>query len=67
MLQLELLDAKMTSGNWRKLHSTRTQGGLNNAVRLALRELGIKPVDRTKKLSVPNISPLETPKKGEVR
>jgi hypothetical protein len=42
MLQLELLDAKMASGNW-TAHDSRTQGGLNNAVRLALRELGIKP------------------------
>jgi hypothetical protein len=42
MLQLELLDAKMSSGSW-TAHDARTMGGLNNAVRLALRELGIKP------------------------
>jgi hypothetical protein len=43
MLQLELLDAKMASGNW-TAHDARTQGGLNNAVRLALRDLGLKAV-----------------------
>jgi hypothetical protein len=51
MLQLELLDAKMASGNWTG-HDSRTQGGLNNAVRLALRELGIKPA------KVERVSPL---------
>lgn len=43
MLQLELLDAKMSSGDW-SAHDARTQGGLNNAVRLVLRELGLKAV-----------------------
>ena len=51
MLQLELLDAKMAAGTWTG-HDSRTQGGLNNAVRLALRELGIKPA------KVEQISPL---------
>ena len=41
MLQLELLDEKMASGDW-TAHDSRTQGGLNNAARLALRELGLK-------------------------
>jgi hypothetical protein len=45
MLQLELLDEKMASGDW-TAHDARTQGGLNNAVRLALRELGLKAVAR---------------------
>jgi hypothetical protein len=45
MLQLELLDGKMASGAWTG-HDARTQGGLNNAVRLALRELGLKPIER---------------------
>jgi hypothetical protein len=43
MLQLELLDERMASGDW-TAHDARTQGGLNNAVRLALRELGLKAV-----------------------
>jgi hypothetical protein len=43
MLQLELLDAKMASGSWTP-HDARTQGGLNNAVRLALKELGLKAI-----------------------
>jgi hypothetical protein len=41
MLKLELLDSKMTSGNWTD-HDARTFGGLNNVVRLCLRELGVK-------------------------
>jgi hypothetical protein len=52
MLQLELLDDKMASGNW-TAHDSRTQGGLNNAVRLALRELGLKaaPAKRSNPLA----------------
>jgi hypothetical protein len=42
MLRLELLDQKMTSGNWTD-HDGRVFGGLNNAVRLGLRELGLRP------------------------
>ncbi len=40
LLRLELLDEKMSSGNWTD-HDSRTFGGLNNALRLALRELGV--------------------------
>jgi hypothetical protein len=41
MLQLELYDAKMVEGGWTD-HDARTFGGLTNAVRLMLRELGIR-------------------------
>lgn len=41
MLRLELLDEKMTTGNWTD-HDGRVFGGLNNALRMCLRELGIK-------------------------
>lgn len=41
LLRLELLDEKMASGNWTD-HDARTFGGLNNALRLCLRELGFK-------------------------
>jgi hypothetical protein len=41
MLRLEWLDAKMASGNWTD-HDARTFGGLYNALRLALRELGVR-------------------------
>jgi hypothetical protein len=41
MLRLELLDEKMAAGNWTD-HDARTFGGLTNAVRLMLRELGLK-------------------------
>jgi hypothetical protein len=51
MLQLELLDQRMASDNWSS-HDARTQGGLNNAVRLCLRELGVKAAP------VPKPSPL---------
>jgi hypothetical protein len=42
MLQLELLDEKFSSGTWSDCDS-RVQGGLSNGLRLALKELGLKP------------------------
>jgi hypothetical protein len=52
----------MSSGDWTG-HDARTQGGLNNAVRLALRELGIKPakVERVSPLAVHFAKPLKAP------
>ncbi len=44
MLQLDKLDEKMLSGSWTD-HDSRTFGGLSNAVRLALRDLGLKPAE----------------------
>jgi hypothetical protein len=41
MLRLELFDARMSSGDWTD-HDARTLGGLNNALPLALRELGVR-------------------------
>ncbi len=41
MLRLELLDEKMTDGQWTD-HDARTFGGLTNAVRLLARELGLR-------------------------
>ncbi len=38
MLRLELLDEKAAKGNWTD-HDSRTFGGLNNAVRLLMREI----------------------------
>jgi hypothetical protein len=38
-----MLDSKFASGDWTS-HDSRTQGGLANGLRLALRELGLKPV-----------------------
>jgi hypothetical protein len=52
MLRLELLDAKMASGSWTD-HDARTFGGLNNALRLALRELGVR---ETKPKPIPTIA-----------
>ena len=40
MLRLQLLDEKMASGNWTD-HDGRVFGGLNNAVRLFLKEIGL--------------------------
>jgi hypothetical protein len=52
MLQLELLDEKMASGNWTSFDA-RTQGGLNNTVRLSLQALGVKsaPVAKSSPLA----------------
>jgi hypothetical protein len=41
-LQLELLDEKMMAGAF-TAYDGRIQGGLQNAVRLMLREIGVKP------------------------
>jgi hypothetical protein len=41
MLRLELMDLKMATGNWTE-QDGRVFGGLNNAVRLCLRELGVQ-------------------------
>jgi hypothetical protein len=42
LLMLEILDVKLTSGDWNDCDA-RTQGGLNNSVRLGLVSLGLKP------------------------
>jgi hypothetical protein len=42
MLMLEILDLKLANGdNWNQCDAA-TQGGLNNNVRLAIREIGLK-------------------------
>jgi hypothetical protein len=41
-LQLDALDKKLAEGAW-TAHDSRTYGGLLNAFRLALRELGLQP------------------------
>jgi hypothetical protein len=46
VLRLELLDEKMAAGNWTD-GDARTFGGLSNALRLMLRELGLKAVPQT--------------------
>ena len=42
MLKLEMFDAKLSGDTWTD-HDARTYGGLSNALRLMLRELGLKP------------------------
>jgi hypothetical protein len=61
MLRLELLDAKMSTGNWTD-HDARTFGGLNNALRLALRELGVR---ETKPKPIPTIAEIAARHKSE--
>jgi hypothetical protein len=41
MLQAELFDKKMASGDWTP-HDSRTASGVNNAVLRALKDLGLK-------------------------
>jgi hypothetical protein len=41
MLQAELFDAKMSSGDWTP-HDSRTASGVNNAVLRALKDIGLK-------------------------
>jgi hypothetical protein len=40
-LRLDLFDLKLSAGSWTD-HDARTYGGLSNALRLALREMGLK-------------------------
>jgi hypothetical protein len=61
MLRLELLDAKMSTGNGTD-HDARTFGGLNNALRLALRELGVR---ETKPKPIPTIAEIAARHKSE--
>jgi hypothetical protein len=51
MLKLEMFDSKLSGGNWTD-HDARTYGGLSNALRLMLRELGLKPESKPKALSL---------------
>lgn len=41
-VQLDALDEKLSAGNWTP-HDSRTHGALNNALRLTLREIGLRP------------------------
>jgi hypothetical protein len=55
MLKLELFDTKMTAGTWTD-HDARTYGGLSNALRLMLRELGINAAPKDKPLTLADIA-----------
>jgi hypothetical protein len=55
MLRLELLDGKMADGSWTD-HDARTFGGLSNALRLMLRELGLNAAPKNKPLSLADIA-----------
>ena len=48
MALAERLDEKLTTGDTWTPHDARTFGGLNNAIRVALRDLGLKPVGKPK-------------------
>ncbi len=52
-LQAELLDAKMSSGDWTP-HDSRTAAGINNAVLRALKDLGLK--NKVAEKSAPSIA-----------
>jgi hypothetical protein len=41
-LQIDALEERLAEGSWTP-HDARTYGGLSNAFRLAVRELGVKP------------------------
>ena len=54
LLRLELLDEKAAKGNWSD-HDARTFGGLNNAVRLLMREIGAQTPPPAKKEPVADL------------
>jgi hypothetical protein len=47
-LQAELLDARLASGQGFSAHDGRTYGGIQNAIRNALKDLGLKPAPTAK-------------------
>jgi hypothetical protein len=51
VLRLELLDEKVAKGNWSD-HDSRVFGGLSNALRLMLREIGVKAAPQDKALDL---------------
>ncbi len=57
LLQLELLDSKMASGDWSE-HNGKMYSALSNNLRLTLRELGIKAADPAPKSTVDYITSL---------
>jgi hypothetical protein len=54
LLRLELLDEKAAKGNWSD-HDARTFGGLNNAVRLLMREIAAQTPPPAKKEPVADL------------
>ena len=54
MLRLELLDEKLAKGIWTD-HDARTFGGLSNALRLMLRELGLKGLSKERPPSLDDV------------
>lgn len=56
MLLAERLDDKLTNGETWTPHDARTFGAMNNAIRLALRELGIRPRPQAKPATVADIA-----------
>jgi hypothetical protein len=54
-LQLDALDEKLSAGTWTP-HDQRTYGGLLNAFRLHMRELGIKSAPERKAPSLSDIT-----------
>jgi hypothetical protein len=50
MLQAELFDKKMASGDWTP-HDSRAAGGINNAVLRALKDLGLKGGSPAKRIN----------------
>ena len=56
MLLAEKLDDKLTGGGEWTSHDARTFGGLNNALRVALRDLGLKQEPKAKPASLADIA-----------
>jgi hypothetical protein len=55
LLRIELLDEKAAAGNWTD-HDARTYGGLNNAVRLFMREIAAQAKATSTKAKLPDLS-----------
>jgi hypothetical protein len=65
MLRLELLDEKAAKGNWTD-HDARTFGGLNNAVRLLMREIAAQ-TPKAEKDKLPSLDEIVASYKGGAR
>ena len=55
MLQAELFDVKLASGEAFTGHDGRTYGGIQNAIRAGLRDIGLKSVPKDKPLALADI------------
>ena len=66
MLQAELFDAKLSNGEMWTPHDGRTYGGISGAIRVALRDLGLKAAPRAKTPSLADYAAAKAAQRGSI-